>query len=548
VSATEPTESAALHRRLRPTLLTRAALLAVALLLEKYLLNLFVDTARADAAQGFGGAVRFAQHFGFSFMITLALALGCFVLVDRDPRLRALSDETREVPVRAGWLGVHLALLAGLALSLTFWYTPNATGAAFERLVAGSLALAGAAIGALLAGLAPLSAWQRAARALGARWLYAGSAAAVATLAISWSQELWAWTTDLTFALVRACLTPLVTSLYADPVGRILATSRFAVQVQPYCCGLEGVGLMLAFSSAWLLYFRREYIFPRALLLVPAGVAVIFCLNALRIAALVLIGNAGYPRVAIYAFHSQAGWIAFNLAAGGLAFVSRESRWLNRAARARSGPTVNPTAAYLLPFVLLLCAGMLAHALSAGFETWYGLRLLAAAVGLALYRRPLAALDWRFSWRGIAVGVAVFALWLGAAHVSLARTGIPAALAHMAAGERILWIAVRAATGILIAPVVEELAYRGYLLRRLVAADFEAVPWDRPGWGPLAVAAVAFAIMHGVLWWPALGAGLAYGLVLIRTRRLGEAVAAHAVTNALLAVCVLGFGQWQLWS
>ncbi len=33
-----------------------------------------------------------------------------------------------------------------------------------------------------------------------------------------------------------------------------------------------------------------------------------FALNALRIAILMLIGNAGFPDVAAYGFHSQAGW------------------------------------------------------------------------------------------------------------------------------------------------------------------------------------------------------------------------------------------------
>ena len=70
----------------------------------------------------------------------------------------------------------------------------------------------------------------------------------------------------------------------------VLRTNRFAVQIADVCSGLEGVGLMLAFSGAWLLYFRDEYIFPRALLLIPAGVAAIFALNVLRIAA--LIGEA----------------------------------------------------------------------------------------------------------------------------------------------------------------------------------------------------------------------------------------------------------------
>ena len=548
MSAIEPTGSTVIRHRSRPTLLVRGALLALALLLEKYLLNPFVDTRRADAAQGFGALVRDAQHFGFSFAITVALTLAVFIMVDRDGGLDDISKAARNLPLRAGWLGLHLSLLAVLAASLTLWYAPNRTDLPLWLLVGSSTALAAAAIGTLIAGLAPLSLWQRAARALGTRWLYAAVAATVAILATSWSQNLWGLATNTTFVLVRACLMPLLPSLYAEPSARILGTDHFAIQVQPYCSGLEGMGLMLAFSSAWLFYFRKEYIFPRALLLIPAGLAVIFCLNAVRIAAFLLIGNAGYPGMAIYGFHSQAGWIAFNIAAGGFVLVSRASPWLNRTARERSGSASNPTVAYLLPFVLALGAGAIGHAMSAGFETWYGLRLLAAGAGLALCWRPLAALDWRFTWRGIAVGAAVFVLWLAAARVVLDRTGMPAALLHMTAAQRFLWISIRVATSVLVVPVIEELAYRGYLLRRLVAADFEAVPWKAPGWGPLVLSAVAFAVMHDALWWPALGAGIVYGLVLVRTGRFGEAVAAHTVTNALLALCVLGFGQWQLWS
>lgn len=547
MSAIEPVPSPLLRHFSRPALLARAALLAITLLLEKYFLNLFIDMPRADAAQGFGEVVRNAQHIGFSFAITLALSLAVFVLVDRDGRLAAVSAEARRVAVRPGWLGLHLALLAALAASLTLWFHPDTTPVPLWALVSGSTVTAGAAIGALIVGLAPLELWRRGAAALGRRWLYASVAAAIAAFAESWSQELWGVATNTTFRLVRECLTPFVPSLYADPSTRVLAAHRFAIQVEPFCSGLEGVGLMLAFSSAWLIYFRREYIFPRALILIPAGVTLIFGLNAVRIAALLLIGAAGYPGIAIYGFHSQAGWIAFNIAACGLAWASRSSPWLNRTARERSGPASNPTVAYLLPFVLALAAGAVGHAISAGFETWYGLRLLAAGAGLAFCWRPLAALDWRFSWRGIAVGAAIFVLWLAAARIVLDRSGMPAALLHMTAAQRALWISIRLLTSVLVIPVIEELAYRGYLLRRLVAADFEAVPWTAPGWGPLVLSAVAFAVMHDALWWPALAAGIAYGLVLVRTGRFGEAVAAHAVTNALLATCVLILGQWQLW-
>ncbi len=548
VSAIEPTRPSTFRRHFRPTLPARAAALALVLLLEKYVLNLFIDIRRADAATGFGETVRVAQHIGFSFTVTLALSLAALVLVERKRLPGQLTDEARRVPLRAGWLGLHLTLLAALAASLTLWFGAKGTGIPLPILVSGSTLLASAAIAALLAGLAPLVLWRRAAAALGARWLYAGAAAAAATFVASWSQGLWGLATNTTFMLVRTLVKPFVASLYVEPTVHVLATDHFAVQILPYCSGLEGIGLMLAFTCAWLLYFRRDYIFPRALLLIPAGLVLIFALNTVRIAGLLLIGNAGYPAVAIYGFHSWAGWIAFNIAAGGLAFVSHESPWLNRAARERSGPSANPTAAYLMPFLALLVAGVIAQAISSGFETWYGLRPLAVLLALALCRRHLASLDWRFGWRGIAVGTVIFVLWLGAAHVMLNRAGMPDVLARMSAGERLSWITVRAATSILVVPVAEELAYRGYLLRRLVASDFEAVPWASVGWGPLVLSSVLFAVLHDALWWPALGAGLAYGLLLRHTGRLGEAVAAHAATNALIALWVIGLGQWQLWS
>ena len=96
-------------------------------------------------------------------------------------------------------------------------------------------------------------------------------------------------------------------------------------------------------------------------------------------------------------------------------------------------------------------------------------------------------------------------------------------------------------------PIAEELAYRGYLLRRLVNADFQSVRFADVGWPALAVCAAAFGIMHGAMWLPAMLTGMAYGVIAIKTGRIGEAVVAHATTNAVLAAAVLLFGQWQLW-
>jgi len=63
----------------------------------------------------------------------------------------------------------------------------------------------------------------------------------------------------------------------------------------------------------------------------------------------------------------------------------------------------------------------------------------------------------------------------------------------------------------------------------------------------LAISAVAFGAMHGNMWFAGIAAGLAYGSIAKSTGKLGEAVAAHATTNALIAAQVLLAGEWQLW-
>lgn len=524
----------------------RVALLILALFVEKFTLNFFVDTRMADSVGGAGTLVRLLQHIGLRFAVPFILTLGLFVLVGDDPQLARFGGETRGLPLRGRGLLLHLLLLAALAASLTVWYGPH--GIHLPR-VALSLLIAVAALLALLTALAPLEHWRRGAAVLGIRWVYAAALAAVASAAFTWSQTLWSTAAEATFHLVRLLLLPVLPALHADPAARVLAADHFAIYVAPYCSGLEGVALMLTFSSAWLLYFRKEYVFPRALLLVPAGLLLIFILNAVRIAALMLIGNAGHPGIALYGFHSQAGWIIFNCAACALVLVSRRSRWLTRSAgrEAAGESTENPTAAYLLPFLAVLAAGMIARAISNGFETWDALRLFAAVPCLMVSWPRLRNLDWRFGWRGIATGLVMSALWLEASRLLNTPHGVPPALTAMTPVARSLWIGARAVTAILVLPLAEELAYRGYLLRRLMAEDFEAVRFESVRWTPILLTAVVFGVLHGALWLPGIAAGIAYGWILVRTGRMGEAVAAHVTCNALLSVCVLAASQWQLW-
>jgi exosortase E/protease (VPEID-CTERM system) len=532
-----------------------AAVLAVETLLASYL----IQSTALDAVAGPAAVVRFLQHWFFRFVIAYAMSLGILMYLRRGA-FATLLTSADHAPVRARYGILHALLIVPFAYLSAVLYASSST-ASFALLALAWHACAAAAVLALLAALAPLPVWTHAARQTASVSLFAVVPAAVAVAAIHVSQMLWAPAAELTFRIVAILLRPVLPTLVSDPATLTLDTGRFAVQIAEVCSGLEGVGLMLAFCAAWLWFFRREYYFPRALIVVPLGVLLVFLLNAVRIAALVLIGDAGYERVATVGFHSQAGWIAFNLAAFGVAILAHTNPWLSRTARARrplrdgaiapghaTDPVeINWTAAYLLPLLVILAAGMIAHALSSGFESLYPLRLAAALAVLWIYRRAYVQLDLRFGWRGPAVGAGVFLLWIACAAFMTSPASEPALLSSMPLPTRSLWIGCRVLAAVFTVPIAEELAYRGYLLRRLIAARFEAVSYSAARWPALVVSAVAFGIMHAGLWLPGIAAGLAYGALAMRTNRLGECIAAHAVTNALLAVYVLSFDQWQLW-
>jgi CAAX prenyl protease-like protein len=94
---------------------------------------------------------------------------------------------------------------------------------------------------------------------------------------------------------------------------------------------------------------------------------------------------------------------------------------------------------------------------------------------------------------------------------------------------------------------VEELAFRGYLMRRLRSADFESVAPGDSGPGAVIVSAGVFGLCQGAHWLPGVLTGLIFGLLYLRTGRLGESVAAHVILNALIAVAVVAGSLWQLW-
>lgn len=494
------------------------------------------------------------------------------------PRLKAQRDD---LPFN-GWLFLgHILCVAAVSLVSVAtvhgsypWLSEISALAALRIVTLLGIAL-------LAFACIPLRVWINTLRMTGWLWLYASIAGTFAYALRSPLQSIWDNSDSLpghllqiaAFHSVQFVLALFLPQLQTDAQTFTIGTPQFQVIIAQPCSGLEGLGLVLVFTTVWLWYSRKESRFPYALLLIPCALVSVWALNILRIASLVLIGNAGAPDVAMIGFHSQAGWIAFTAVALAFSLATRKLAWVRRtpAVSAYDSPSSGPvslqlassialpiseasgespaTGAYLLPFLAILAASFVSKAVSGYFEWAYPLRFVAAAIALWHFRAEYSKLNFRFGWRAPLTGIAVFLIWIAptlwATQTSTNTMG--ASLAALSPAARLAWIAFRIAAAVLTVPLAEELAFRGYLARRFITRDFDKLPFRSLTLLPIALSSVAFGLMHGHNWVVGIVAGLAFAALLRSKGRIGDAVAAHATTNLLLTVWVLSRGDWAQW-
>jgi exosortase E/protease (VPEID-CTERM system) len=360
------------------------------------------------------------------------------------------------------------------------------------------------------------------------------------------SQGLWFPLRTVTFAAANALLGAITSRSYPEPERFTFGTDVFAVEIAPQCSGYEGIGLTCAFMLAALWLFRDRFRFPHAFLLVVPALFLPWFANVVRLVALVLVGTYVSPQLAQGGFHSYAGSILFCTVALGTVAIGLRTSWLTRApegeapgrAHAHTGGSAAP---YLVPFITMTAAALVSRALStASVEPLYALRPAAGVVTLAIFWRAYRAMPWRFSWLAAAGGVGVGALWL------LLDRVLPQAPPSPLHGLNAALVGARVATAVLVVPLVEELAFRGFLARRISSPNFDQFTPSQLPWHAIALSALAFGLLHHRPL-PAAMAGLSYGFIYRRGGNLSDAVVAHATTNVVLVVVAAMTGVWDLW-
>ena len=230
--------------------------------------------------------------------------------------------------------------------------------------------------------------------------------------------------------------------------------------------------------------------------------------------------------------------------------------------------TGSPTLVRVVPFVFFLVLTGLQDKFGDAGRYWVYLAKTLAVAGMVWAIRPfIAEMRWKLSWEAVAVGVGVTVMWVGLdslypkldvlmmkVGLSKAKTAAEQAAeiwnphAQFGQGATLAWffIVVRTVGSSLVVPPLEEVFFRSFLYRYIAKPEFMSVRVGAFAWTPFLLTSVLFGFEHRE-WLAGILCGFAYQGLVCWKGRLGDAIAAHAITNFLLSVWVVWRGAWGFW-
>lgn len=204
---------------------------------------------------------------------------------------------------------------------------------------------------------------------------------------------------------------------------------------------------------------------------------------------------------------------------------------------------------WVYPLQTLICGGLLwwlrGHY---RLEPWtwrgVGLAIMLGLVGIAIWVLPAWIYENRLSDHE---SVADWWEWLGLVE---RREGYePSVLAPWPFWEG-AGLGMRFVRMVVVVPLVEELFWRGFLMRYVVAGDrrFTEVAFGTHSWRAYWIVTLGVTLIHNP---PDMLAAFVWGSLMywlaVKTRSLGACVAMHAVGNLALGFYVLKTEQWGFW-
>lgn len=200
---------------------------------------------------------------------------------------------------------------------------------------------------------------------------------------------------------------------------------------------------------------------------------------------------------------------------------------------------------WIYPLQTLVCLVLLVRywrCYELRWSRWVLVGVACGALGIGIWLLPAAAYD----WLGLAGETHGWLAWLGVAE---RRDGFDPGVFGAGAG---FWLALalRFVRAVVVVALLEEIFWRGFLMRYLVRpeGDYWKVPFGQPAWRSYLLVTLGFVLAHPldfalVAW---VYGSIAYALAVV-SRSLLACVVMHATANLLMGVYIMQTGKFGLW-
>lgn len=176
----------------------------------------------------------------------------------------------------------------------------------------------------------------------------------------------------------------------------------------------------------------------------------------------------------------------------------------------------------------------------------YFLKTIVTAVFLLYYIKEYKELKkFKLSLLSILTGILIFLMWISLEGIYQRFPGLPYTPLILP-NFFTLTIIIKLIGFILIAPLVEELFVRSFLLRFLLNPDFEKVKIGTYSLFSFILTVLFFGFAHNQ-WLPGLITGILLNLLLYKTKNIWSCIQAHLTANIILAVYIILTQNWIFW-
>ncbi|MCP3872395.1 MAG: CAAX prenyl protease-related protein [Desulfobacteraceae bacterium] len=209
----------------------------------------------------------------------------------------------------------------------------------------------------------------------------------------------------------------------------------------------------------------------------------------------------------------------------------------------------NPSVPYILPFALFCGLTVISSCFPQTLIWLYPFKTVIVMVFLFIYWKEYELFRTSHYISALIVGLLVLILWV------LSEGYLPALKTdtlHFDPFERFghtqayIWIAIRLFGATVVVPIMEELFWRGFLIRWIITNDFKRVSIGQFTWPSFILISVLFGLEHN-RWFVGILSGVLYNLLLYRTKSLYACIIAHGLTNLGLGIYVIITQKWVFW-